>query len=299
MTTTTKIFIILVCLFAFIFTPLAVGFFAQADNWKQLAQGYQDQAENEAAYARSIKSIADSQLVQFNAQRQEDQQTIDKLRADIDQLKQQIAQLAAERTKLALANESQKTTNEQQTANLAIITKNHDEISKSNKDLRASELDLRTRNAELLDKVKELTADKVVLTQQLNQRAQEVAIAREENEALRKQQGLGRAGEYETGGTPAPMAKAVTSAGVRGPVRGQVKAVQGNLATVDVGSGSGVKAGMILVVSRGSDYVCDLVVTSEVSPTEAVGEIKRGESLRIRPGDQVQDEVTFNAQARS
>ena len=47
MTPVTKIFVVLVCLFAFIFTPLAISFVARSDNWKQLAQSWADQAETE------------------------------------------------------------------------------------------------------------------------------------------------------------------------------------------------------------------------------------------------------------
>ena len=56
-----------------------------------------------------------------------------------------------------------------------------------------------------------------------------------------------------------------------------------------------------VVVLRGEagkeDYVCDLVITSEISPNEAVGEVVTGteQSKRIRPGDLVQDEMTFNS----
>ena len=45
MTTVTKIFVILVCLFAFIFTPMAIQFAARSYKWRDLAQQYQDSAE--------------------------------------------------------------------------------------------------------------------------------------------------------------------------------------------------------------------------------------------------------------
>jgi hypothetical protein len=73
--------------------------------------------------------------------------------------------------------------------------------------------------------------------------------------------------------------------------------VQGNLATVDVGSSSGVREGMTMVVTRDGEYVCDLVITSEVSPNEAVGEVRREQGKRIRPDDTVMDEATFNARS--
>jgi regulator of replication initiation timing len=303
LTTTAKIFIILVCLFAFIFTPLAIGFITQSNNWKDLATSFRDQAENEAAYARSIEAIRTSEFAKAAAQQHQSQQELAEARRQIDQLNQQIADLTGKRNALVLDNEKLKTANELQTGTMNVIATHHDKMAKANDDLRARELDLQTRNAQLLDRNKELTADTVVLKQQLNQRIQEVQVAREENETLRKQLGLGRAGEFVAGGAVTPTAKPETSGGPRAPIRGQVKAVQGNLATIDVGSSSGVKPGMVMVVTRGSgqkaSWVCDLAVTSEVNPTEAVGEVRRGGDQQIRPGDVVQDEVTFNAMARS
>lgn len=303
MTTTAKIFIILVCLFAFIFTPLAIGFFAQTNNWKELAQSFQSQAEADAAYARSIESIRSSEFVRADAIQRQAQQELAEARRQIDQRNQQIAELTAKRNALTLENDKLKTTNELQTGSLSVVTAHHDKMATANEQLRARELELQTRNAELLDRNKALTADAVVLKQQLNQRIQEVQVAREENDTLRKQQGLGRAGEFVAGGAVTPSAKPETPAGRRAEIRGQIKAVQGNLATINVGSSSGVKQGMVMVVYRStgstSSWVCDLVVTSEVSPTEAVAEVRKGGAQQLRAGDMVQDEVTFNAMARS
>jgi len=36
--TTTKIFIVLVCLFAFLFTPMTIQFVARTHNWRKLAE---------------------------------------------------------------------------------------------------------------------------------------------------------------------------------------------------------------------------------------------------------------------
>lgn len=299
MTTTAKIFIILVCLFAFIFTPLAIQFAAQTSNWKQLAETWRDQSEADAAYARSVQSLYTRDAVRAATQQQQDQARIAELARQIDQLNQQIAALTAERNNLLNKNAELETANSLQAGTMAVLTKHHDEMTDTNKKLRERELVLQTRSAELLDQVKALTADKVVLTQQLNQRAQEVAVCREENEGLRKSQGLARRAEFVTGGAPSPSARAEdVSSAPRAPIRGQVKQVQGNLATVDVGSSSGVREGMVMVVMRGNDYVGDLVITPEVQPTEAVGEVRGGEQgRRIRPGDVVVDETSFNARS--
>src|SRR5690606_15075274 len=106
LSTTAKIFIILVCLFAFIFTPLAIQFAARTHDWRQLAENWRDQAENDAAYASSVQAIVTSDAVRAAAQRQQDLEQIAELRRQIDQLNQQIAALTTERNELALASDS-------------------------------------------------------------------------------------------------------------------------------------------------------------------------------------------------
>ena len=51
-----------------------------------------------------------------------------------------------------------------------------------------------------------------------------------------------------------------------------VRAVRGELASIGVGSESGVTEGMKLVISRGSDYVATLVI-SQVEKRQAAGEL--------------------------
>jgi hypothetical protein len=294
LTTTTKIFIILVCLFAFIFTPLAIQFAARTNDWQNLATSWQQRSETDDAYARSVQSVASSEIAHAMAIHTQDQDRLANARRQIDDLSQQVASLTADRDGLALDRDKAQTASELQAGTNKVLTAHFNEITKANRDLTASELDLKTRNIQLNDRVKELSAQLVVLQQQLNQRQQELAMAREENANLRNQKGMGPGGEYPYVGS-APPVRATTPPS-RGPIQGHVKSVQGNLATIDVGSSSGVKEGMTMVVTREGNWVCDLRITSQVSPNEAVGEVRSEQNRHIRPDDTVKDEVSFNAE---
>jgi regulator of replication initiation timing len=295
LTTTTKIFIILVCLFAFIFTPMAIQFAAQTHDWKQLAQDFANDWETAEAEVRGVKAAAASQIEHYKTLRNQVADRLQDAEDRLGELNQQLTNLTGEYDRLKLEHGSLKTASELQNATMAILARHNDEMKKNITSLVSRELDLQTRNAQLNDRVKELTAQAVVLTQQLNQKLQQMAACRDENETLRQQANLGRAGEFLSLG-PSPSARA-SEAPARSPVRGRVKAVEGNLATIDVGSASGVTPGMTMVVMRDGDYICDLQITSEVTPSEAVGEIKRETGKRIRPDDVVVDEASFNARS--
>ena len=79
-------------------------------------------------------------------------------------------------------------------------------------------------------------------------------------------------------------------------VRGTIKAVDGGLATISVGSDSGVNKDNILYVYRLTpkpDYLGELTILS-VTPFEAVGRMKpASRQVAIKPGDEVASQITF------
>ena len=78
---------------------------------------------------------------------------------------------------------------------------------------------------------------------------------RAENEKLATITRRAAAGEFDVTGTDA----AIPLEPVAGtPIRGRILEVDGNLATISVGSADGVQVNMTFVIYRGSDYVGDL-----------------------------------------
>jgi len=292
-TTTTKIFVILVCLFAFIFTPLAISFAARTNNWRSLANDYRSELEVAYANERSVMAIAASEAERYKA-------LIERERAQISDLQKKYNQSAQERNELKLkADELIRKADELEGSvkllanEMKVMSDQNQQLTKDREGALDNERDMRVRNLDLSDRIKELSAKVVVASQQLNQRAQEVAACREENKQLRQDSGLG----LSSGSQSAPLTpSAQPPAPARsGPVYGKVTKIQGSMATVDVGSASGVQPGMRLVVLRNGEWICDLEVTSQVLPTEAVGEVRQqADNKQIRPGDTVEDVDSFS-----
>jgi TolA-binding protein len=295
LTPVTKIFVVLVCLFAFIFTPLAISFVARSHNWKALADQYDTAARTALANERSALGTAASLESYYQRLRDQDSLRVRDMEKQVADLEQKIEQLTREKEALEASRASWESSAQTLTAQIAVTNSVDKALREDNKRLGSSELDLRTRNESLQSRVQELSANAVTLAQQLRQKIEELTGIRQENDQLRKKLHLGQPSEVFTS-TPTPTAKGTTPpphAEIRGSVT-QVKANEG-LASIDVGSSAGVKEGMVMAVIRDSEYICDLVITGKVDPTQAVGKITAEGARQIRPGDTVIDEESLMA----
>lgn len=295
MTPVTKIFVVLVCLFAFIFTPLTIGFVAQSYNWKALAEQYKERMETALAHERASLAAAASAVSHYQAQRESDRLEIQRLESRIAQLDQEKEQLTRDKEALSASRASWESSAQTLSAQLKVINTHNQALSDENARLTKSEQELQARNAALQDRVEELSANSVTLAQQLRQKIEELTAVRHENDELRQNLQLGKASEVLTSaaepsvraGGPAPKAE----------IRGSVTDVRANegLASIDVGSSAGVTEGMVMAVIRDSEYICDLIITDKIDPTQAVGKIAAQGGKEIRPGDTVIDERSLMA----
>ncbi len=291
MTTTTKVFVILVCLFAFIFTPMSIQFAARTENWRQTAENFRELAESTYAGERSALAILASERERFKSLMGEQQRRLEAGEQRLAELQQQVERLTQERDQLARSQQNWETSARLLTAEVKVQSTANRELSSAKEEALERERELRANNLMLTDRVKELTAQLVVRRQQLVQKLDEIAGIREENRRLREQVNLGRAGEPATA-APTPTAVAVGPAAA-GPIQGQVTRVEGERATINVGSSSGLHSGMVMVVMRGQDYVCDLEITGDLTPNEAIGLIRHESGRRIRQNDLVVDSASF------
>lgn len=292
MTTTTKIFVILVCLFAFVFTPLAISFAARTENWRALANDYR--SELEIAYANQISAmaIAASEIERHTALYNKLYDRVLNIQQKCTELERRLADLTQERDQLKRSRDDWETSAQLLTAEMAVKTSHNKELNDAKEKALAHEQELRARNLQLNDRVKELSAQLVILTQQLNQKLQEIVAYREENKRLRRETGLGQA-RGPLIASPAASAQAMAPA-LTSPIYGTITRVEGSLATLDVGSASGISEGTQMVVLRDDDWICDLRITSQITPQEAVGEVLiEAKDRRIRPGDKAQDAASF------
>jgi len=291
LTTTTKIFVILVCVLTFIFTPLVISYAAQKENWRQLANDYREELNIAYANERSVMAIAAAETLRLKALQDRQRLQLVDLQQRIAELQDQLASLTRQRDQLALSEDDFQKAARLLTAEMAIKTRHNEQLNAAREQALQRERELRMRNLQLVDAIKEADAKIVVLNQQLRQKIEELAYYRQENEKLRAATGVGMA-EPPLTAVPAAPAKATTPVPAA-PIRGTVTRVEGALATVDVGSAAGVRKGMRMVVLRDNSYVCDLEITDAVTPTEAVGRILLERDKRIRPGDKVEDAASF------
>ncbi len=295
MTPVTKIFVVLVCLFAFIFTPLTIGFVAQSYHWRTLAEQYQETITTMVATERATLSSAASAVSHYQAQREADRLRMRTLENDISKLEQRIDDLIHNNEACDASRASWESSAQTLSAQLKVINNHNQALSEENSRLTKSEQDLQARNLNLQDRVEELSANSVTLAQQLRQKIEEMTAVRQENDQLRQSLQLGKASEVLTSAVqPSAQAGTPTKTGeIRGSVT-EVRSTEG-LASIDVGSSAGVTEGMVMAVIRNSEYICDLIITDKVDPTQAVGKIAMQGGSEIRPGDTVIDERSLMA----
>jgi cell shape-determining protein MreC len=295
LTTTTKVFVILVCLFALIFTPLAIQFAARSYNWRQIAESARDQAESAYANERSAYGVAASEIEYYEDLLKTERESLAQVKADLAKVQRDLEKMTQAHNELAASRDNWETSARLLTAQLTVESERNKTLSDAKEKALAHERELQTQNLQLADRVKELTAEVAVFNQQNKDRVEELASFREENKKLRQQLNLGQAAGSPAS-TATPTAVAATPAAATGPVSGEVTNIKGPMATVNVGSASGVREGMVVVVTRGGDYICDLQVTANVTPNEAVGRIMyEEEGRRLRVGDKIQDATSFEA----
>jgi hypothetical protein len=294
LTTLTKIFVILVSLFAFIFTPMAISFAARSYDWRALATKYQIEAQNALARERSGQSIAASQVAHLESLRDQERDRVLAAQREIAELEAKREALTKERDELARSRDLLETHSAVLAAEMNVKSRHNDELVGAKEASLRREQELQTTNIWLKDQLQLRSTELEVVKQQLNQKLQEMVACREENDQLRRTAGLGRAGDALTA-VPEGIAEPL-AAPRRSSIQGSVTEVRGNLVSIDVGSASGIQPGTIMVVTRNNNWIGDLEIASEgLRPNESVGRFRPNEGRQVRSGDRVIDEAAFAA----
>lgn len=296
MTTLTKIFVVLVCLFAFIFTPLAISFAARTHDWKAAAESLMENIESAKARERSTLATAAAAIAHQKDLLSQERDRVANLQGQITGLETNVQTLKLRLEEAESKRDNWENSAQTLSAELKVINAHIQALIEENQRLTRSELDLQTRNTRLREWVAEQDAKVVILSKQLARLQEELSQCRVENEELRKGGMLG--GIPRPGiESPTPGAEGVRPA-VSGPIQAQVVSVNRNrgLASIDVGSSAGVVPGMVMVVTRGEHYICDLVITEDIAATEAVGTVRSEGAQQIRAGDLATDLRSFNQQ---
>ncbi len=286
MSTLTKIFIVLMVVFSIAFTTMIISFVARTDDWRALASTYQDELKivethmqkQAAAHAAEKTAWLDTKNTLEN--RVSDvQTTVANQASELAGLREDVARLQAEKgSSEALAH--------QLTSELNVAHNGWLEQRDQRKAIEKRNMELSTRNADLNERVNELTAQVVVMAQQQKQLEQQVNILQDEQKQMaRGGQAGGQARQAAASSSGLERVSSVTPPAST-PIRGRVAEVDGNIATITVGSSDGVQQDMVFVIYRGRDYIGDLRVT-DVEPNLAAGRI-----VNSRGTPRVDDMVT-------
>lgn len=293
MNTLTKVFVVLLVIFSIAFTMMVIQFSVTVPNWKDQAEKWKLQAQQcdtmnrnliAAGVATDARSAADRKA--WDEQKQTLADDLQAARKEADGLKLQYAKAESDLS-------AKDGTVKKLAAELGIAQASAAKAREQRSVLEERNIHLEKANLDLSTALNEKLATLIVMEQQGRQQEQSMNLLKDERDKLLKKLGLKEAG-LEDGTVTLPTDKVRPSTPARvTPIRGQVDQINGEFASLSVGSDDGVEVGMTFIIYNDSGYMGDLNVT-DVEPSAAAGKVKfvRG---RIAVGDRVVDERSYLA----
>lgn len=289
MSTLTKVLIVLLTVFSIFLCGIVVTYVANADHYREIA------TKNKRDYdsARQMRRQAEEKLDDADkehqiakddwaAQRTELENSVNSLTTELEKVKRDNAKLVLD---VANANTTVKKSTEIQEKQMAQAQSAQQEV----KTLQAEQ----TRLSKELAETDQILNEKMAIIQQFDEKNRQLMEA---NQALEE-----RLNEYlrqygkitttpavvtPTQGTALPTETIARDIDLNGRVT--ELDLSNGLAAISIGSAAGVDRKMQFHVTRGEEFVCDIVIL-DVEADKAVGDLKR---IQMQP--QVGDTVTTN-----
>ncbi len=282
MSTMTKVFIVLTAVLSIAASVLFIGTTAMSANWKELAEVYRERQLAEFAHRVNFQATMEAALAMKEDALQEVQMALDAASSDKRSL---TAELSTVRTELARQSNERVAAEADRKKALEMLdveSAQRTALAEQNRVLLSQNIDLQTRNTRLNSRVLELTANNTILADQARNLREKLHAAEQQVVELQQAQLAAR--------RPVPALAAVTSVQplsppVAGPISGEVMAVDGNYASINIGAASGVLPGMVFMVYRNNSYVAELEIDG-VRPEEACGKLMTVQQA-VRAGDAV------------
>jgi len=257
LSTLTKILVVLLSLFAIFLCGLTVSYVGSANNYKALYEGEQlarstVQAENISLTDRFKEQVAKTEALEteLNLQIQTKQDQINQLTVNL----QQAERLKQEYQSRADSWKGVMTGFEQSVSSMIDslkLTRDQLESSRSDNIKIQKELDQKTVN--LYEKIVELQRLEAERRRILEQKTDlEKNITQLTGSPAAQPSGV----VTQTSGQAKPTPTVAASA-----INGLVSELDGSLVTLSVGTADGVEKGMVFHITRGSEFLCDVVVT--------------------------------------
>lgn len=271
MSTLTKVFVVLNTVVAIALASLTVATAAQWENWKELSKTYQTERDAAIQKQQSTAATAQVSLAMKDEAIAARDRDIQALRSEVESLTNEKNALTGNLTQernARLAAEASRTKMEEI---LGVNTAELKAVQKQNQAMLAQNMELQSRNARLNSRVLELTTSVQILTDQVRDIREKLAAAEAQSAqtAMRDVEPLANAAPVE----PRTM----------GEIRGQVVAVEGNLAELNIGESVGVVPGMRFMIQTDSAYLCDFVA-ERVRPNATAGRLDGTGADEVRPG---------------
>jgi cell shape-determining protein MreC len=281
------VFIVVLTVFAIAFSMLVIGYAAQSQNYRELADTNHAWALENQAQLQSNNSLTrvteenyQKQIADLQAQLTKMQGTMD---ANANQMGTVKNELLAEQQKTASLT-GQVT---QLTSMISAGDAERKQLQSQLENMRKDNSGLRTDNFKLAE-----TNQKLDLQRQLYE--QEIRLLKEQNfslservEELRSKVQAASTGEAQPGETAAKGGAQSISDSAGSAIVGEIKEIRGNLACLTIGSAQGVKNGMELIIYRGSQYLGKVII-NKVQPEQSAGELAQMQG-NIVAGDKVTD----------
>lgn len=278
----TKVFVVLTAVLSIAVSSLFVAATAQWNNWRDLANAYQTQANAEITHRTNLQArmalelaIRDDQVAGNARALADSQQKIQDITDQNARLKSDLAR----ETQQALAFDAARSGLQEM---LDVQLNENGGLRTHNRELQRDNTDVQARNTRQMSRIGELTAQLVTSNDEVRH-LQERLYASEQQSAAR-QAGIAAA-PAEAG--PVGAARAVRAMTAE-PIPGTVTEVDGSYASINIGETSGVAPGMTFMVYRDdTGYLADLVIDT-VHPKQAGGKlISLAAGATVRAGDKV------------
>lgn len=271
MSTLTKILIVLLTLSSILLCGIVVTYVANADNYRQK---YNDLRADKDSLSKKVESLTE----QVNEKIEQKNQLEDKLNSEIASLKGEVSELQtsldnAEREKAVLL---------QKVNNWTSITKDFYQTTDKQGQLLKNTLDeLNKVQAEQIRQRKELNETTAALVEKMaiieTLESENKRILEEKTELQNRLdeflQPVGKVAAEAVPVTPREeVARPATTETRDIALQGLVTAVdlKNSMASISIGTADGVKEGMKFHVTRGDEFLCDILII-DVDTEEAIG----------------------------
>jgi len=285
LSTLTKILVVLLVVFCIAFTMSSISFVAQTNEWKALAEAYQQEAHAADTAVRNVLASSAAQMAMDRDAINAHIQRIQRLEGQLLDAQQEVADqkagLAQARAQVAGLEGTVRTL----AGELKVGQAGWAQQRQQRGQLEQRNIELEKRNLDLNERVNEQTAQLMVFNQQQRQLEQQIHMLRSQRQAGAP------AGTLTPPGVAGADAVTAVSPVAVSPIRGRITDVSGSLATISVGAADGVVEEMVFVIYRGLDYIGDLKI-NVVEPNQSAGRLTRSAGAP-RVGDEVADEARF------